>query len=335
MNNFWNEHNVFITGADGFIGSHLTEKLVALNANVTALSYYNSRGNNGWLDEAYKIKKPDNLTIIQGDIRDAHMIDGIVDGATTVFHLSSLIAIPYSYTAYQSYIDTNITGLSNLLTSCRRYGIEKIVHTSTSEVYGSALYTPINEQHPLQGQSPYAGSKIAADVIADSFYRSFDLPITTARPFNTYGPRQSLRAVIPAVIQQLINKKNGSFLDIGDLSPRRDFNFVSDTVDGFLSLGEANNVLGNVYNIGSGVDISIEDLCSMLFDISGKKLEYKTDSKRLRPEKSEVNRLLCDSSFLKKTTGWESRVDLNTGLKITYDWFKSNADQYGKDTFLL
>jgi NAD dependent epimerase/dehydratase len=335
MNNFWNEHNVFITGADGFIGSHLTEKLVALNANVTALSYYNSRGNNGWLDEPYKIKKPDNLTIIQGDIRDANLIDGIVDGATTVFHLSSLIAIPYSYTAYQSYIDTNITGLSNLLTSCRRYGVEKIVHTSTSEVYGSALYTPINEQHPLQGQSPYAGSKIAADVIADSFYRSFDLPITTARPFNTYGPRQSLRAVIPAIIQQLINKKNGSFLDIGDLSPRRDFNFVSDTVDGFLSLGEANNVLGKVYNIGSGVDISIEDLCSMLFDISGKKLEYKTDSKRLRPEKSEVNRLLCDPSFLKKTTGWESKVDLNTGLKITYDWFKSNGDQYGKDTFLL
>jgi nucleoside-diphosphate-sugar epimerase len=272
---------------------------------------------------------------MQGDIRDAHFVDGIIGNATIVFHLSSLIAIPYSYTAYQSYIDTNITGLSNLLTSCRRYNVKKIVHTSTSEVYGSALYTPIDEKHPLQGQSPYSGSKIAADVIADSFFRSFDLPITTARPFNTYGPRQSLRAVIPAVIQQLLNKEDGSFLDIGDISPKRDFNFVSDTVDGFLSLGESENVLGKVYNIGSGVDISIKDLCDILFKISGKTLEYKTDTQRLRPKKSEVNRLLCDASLIKKTSGWESKVDLHNGLKITYDWFKSNSDQYGKETFLL
>ena len=334
MNNFWKGHNVLITGADGFIGSHLTEKLVSLNANVTALSYYNSRGSNGWLDQAYQ-KIPDNLVIKQGDIRDAHFIDGIVDNATTVFHLSSLIAIPYSYTAYQSYIDTNITGLSNLLTSCRRYDTKKIVHTSTSEVYGSALYTPIDEKHPLQGQSPYAGSKIAADVIADSFYRSFDLPITTARPFNTYGPRQSLRAVIPTVILQLINKEDGDFLDIGDISPRRDFNYVSDTVDGFLSLGESEEVIGNVYNIGSGVDVSIEELCNILFEISGKKLQYKTESQRLRPKKSEVNRLLCDSSLLKKTSGWESKVSLNNGLETTYEWFKSNSNQYGKETFLL
>jgi len=334
MNNFWNKHDVLITGADGFIGSHLTEKLVSLNANVTALSYYNSRGSNGWLDNVYE-KIPDNLTIKQGDIRDAHFIDGIIGNATTVFHLSSLIAIPYSYTAYQSYIDTNITGLSNLLTSCRRYDVKKIVHTSTSEVYGSALYTPIDEKHPLQGQSPYSGSKIAADVIADSFFRSFDLPITTARPFNTYGPRQSLRAVIPAIIQQLINKEDGSFLDIGDITPKRDFSFVSDTVDGFLSLGEAENVLGKVYNIGSGVDVSIKELCDILFEISGKTLEYKTDIQRLRPEKSEVNRLLCDSSLIKKASGWESKINLHDGLKITYDWFKSNSDQYGKETFLL
>lgn len=334
MNNFWDKQNVLITGADGFIGSHLTEKLISLNANVTALSYYNSRGSNGWLDNAFE-QRPKNLTIKQGDIRDAHFIDGIIGNATIVFHLSSLIAIPYSYTAYQSYIDTNITGLSNLLTSCRRYNVKKIVHTSTSEVYGSALYTPIDEKHPLQGQSPYSGSKIAADVIADSFFRSFDLPITTARPFNTYGPRQSLRAVIPSVIQQLINKEDGSFLDIGDISPKRDFNFVSDTVDGFLSLGESENVLGKVYNIGSGVDISIKDLCDILFEISGKTLEYKTDTQRLRPEKSEVNRLLCDASLIKKASGWESKVDLHNGLKITYDWFKSNSDQYGKETFLL
>ena len=334
MNNFWDKHNILITGADGFIGSHLTEKLVSLNANVTALTYYNSRGSNGWLDNLYQTI-PDNLIIKHGDIRDPHFIDSIVGDNTTVFHLSSLIAIPYSYTAYQSYIDTNITGLSNLLTSCKRYNIKKIVHTSTSEVYGSALYTPIDEKHPLQGQSPYSASKIAADVIADSFFRSFDLPITTARPFNTFGPRQSLRAVIPSVIQQLLNKESGDFLDIGDITPRRDFNFISDTVDGFLSLGESDNVLGNVYNIGSGFDISIKELCDILFDISGKKLNYKTDKKRMRPEKSEVNRLLCDSSSIKKATGWQSKIDLRDGLKITYDWFKSNSDQYGKETFLL
>tara|TARA_B100001123_G_C15295448_1_gene1019009 strand:+ start:677 stop:1681 length:1005 start_codon:yes stop_codon:yes gene_type:complete len=334
MKNFWDQHNVLITGADGFIGSHLTEKLVSLNANVTALSYYNSLGTNGWLDHIYQ-ELPKNLHIIQGDIRDPNRIDQIVDGITTVFHLSSLIAIPYSYHAYQSYIDTNITGLSHLLTSCKRYNIKKIVHTSTSEVYGSALYTPIDEKHPLQGQSPYSASKIAADVIADSFYRSFDLPITTARPFNTYGPRQSLRAVIPSVILQLIKKADGSFLDIGDVTTKRDFNLVSDTVDGFLSLGESDHVLGNVYNIGSGIDVSIEEVCNILFDISGKKLKYKTDSQRLRPEKSEVTRLCCDSSLITSTTGWKSKTNLTDGLKITYDWFKSNHSQYGKETFVL
>jgi NAD dependent epimerase/dehydratase len=334
MKNFWNGHNVLITGADGFIGSHLTEKLISFNANVTALTYYNSRGSNGWLDSAFE-EIPNNLKIRQGDIRDPHFVDSIIGESSTVFHLSSLIAIPYSYKAYQSYIDTNITGLSNLLTSCRRHDVQKIVHTSTSEVYGSALYTPIDEKHPLQGQSPYSGSKIAADMIADSFFRSFDLPITTARPFNTYGPRQSLRAVIPSIIQQLIKKENGSFLDIGDLSPKRDFNFVLDTVDGFLSLGEAENVIGKVFNIGSAVDISIKELCEILFDISGTELKYKTDSKRLRPEKSEVNRLLCDSSLIYKTTGWKSKTDLHTGLKTTYDWFKLNSHEYGKETFLL
>lgn len=334
MNNFWDKHNILITGADGFIGSHLTERLVSLNANVTALTYYNSRGSNGWLDNIYETI-PDNLLIKQGDIRDSYFIDSIIGDNTTVFHLSSLIAIPYSYTAYQSYIDTNITGLANLLTSCKRNNIKKIVHTSTSEVYGSALYTPIDEKHPLQGQSPYSASKIAADMIADSFFRSFDLPITTARPFNTFGPRQSIRAVIPAVIQQLLNKKNGDFLDIGDITPRRDFNFVSDTVDGFLSLGASDKVLGNVYNIGSGIDVSIKELCDILFDISGKRLNYRVDKKRIRPQKSEVNRLLCDSSLIKETTGWQSKINLYDGLKTTYDWFKSNSDQYGKETFLL
>ena len=209
-----------------------------------------------------------NLKIIQGDIRDVNRVNESVEGSDIVFHLSSLITIPYSYHAYQSYIDTNISGLSHLLTACKRYQVEKIVHTSTSEVYGSALYTPIDEKHPLQGQSPYSATKIAADFIAESFYRSFDLPIVTARPFNTYGPRQSLRAVIPSIIMQLITRENGEILDIGDTSPLRDFNYVSDTVAGFISLAESENVNGKVYNIGSGCEVSINSVIEKLFDIS-------------------------------------------------------------------
>lgn len=330
----WGNKNVLVTGADGFIGSHLVEKLVLLGANVKALVYYNSLGSNGWLDHSFD-HFPKNLKIIQGDIRDVNRVNESVEGSDIVFHLSSLITIPYSYHAYQSYIDTNISGLSHLLTACKRYQVEKIVHTSTSEVYGSALYTPIDEKHPLQGQSPYSATKIAADFIAESFYRSFDLPIVTARPFNTYGPRQSLRAVIPSIIMQLITRENGEILDIGDTSPLRDFNYVSDTVAGFISLAESENVNGKVYNIGSGCEVSINSVIEKLFDISNKTLKLKVDNKRVRPSKSEVNRLCCDSKLIKSTTGWHSKINIDDGLKLTYDWFRENKNQYNNNTFLI
>lgn len=333
MNSLKNK-NVLVTGADGFIGSHLVDKLLQIGANVKALVYYNSLGSNGWLDFSYK-NFPKNLDIIQGDIRDVNRVNQAVEGIEIVFHLSSLITIPYSYYAYQSYIDTNITGLSHLLTACKRYDVKKIIHTSTSEVYGSALYTPIDESHPLQGQSPYSATKIAADFIADSFFRSFDLPIVTARPFNTYGPRQSIRAVIPSIIIQLLTKKNNEQLEIGDTSPIRDFNYVADTVEGFISLANAEDIYGKVFNIGSGKEISIYDTCKKLFDISNKNLKIVEDPKRIRPKKSEVNRLCCDMSLINKTVGWKPEVDIDQGLKITYDWFSKNFNQYPNNTFLI
>ena len=319
--NFWKNKNVLITGADGFIGSHLTEKLAELGANVRAFVYYNSFGRWGWLDETDdNLLK--NIEIFSGDIRDSYRVLEAVKGRDYIFHLASLIAIPYSYHATESYIQTNIQGTLNVLNASRKNNVTRLIHTSTSEVYGTAQYAPIDEKHPLQGQSPYSASKIGADMLAESFYRSFNLPVSIARPFNTYLPRQSARAIIPTIISQLFQNKKE--LQLGALYPMRDFNFVEDTVSGFLAIGQSESAIGQVINLGSGREISIGDLIQLIFKVTGKEAAIVTVSDRLRPENSEVNRLLCNAELANKLTGWKSAYTLEEGLRITADWIQKH-----------
>ena len=312
---------VLVTGADGFIGSHLVERLVGKAAHVRALAAYNSFNSWGWLDGSPCL---DRIEIIAGDVRDGHCCRELVDGIDVVFHLAALIAIPYSYRAPSSYVDTNVGGTLNLCEAAVAGGVRRFVHTSTSEVYGTAQYVPIDERHPLNAQSPYSATKIGADAIAVSFYRSFNLPVVVARPFNTYGPRQSARAVIPTIISQLA--AGAATIQIGDLTPTRDFTFVEDTCDGLIALGSMEGGVGEVYNIGSGFETAIGDLVARIGKIAGAKPETATDATRLRPALSEVQRLWCDNTKLKAATGFTPQVSLDDGLRRTFEWFSEPAN---------
>ncbi len=311
-------HNAIalITGADGFIGSHLTELLVGRGYKVKALSLYNSFNNWGWLKE---INCKDQIEILTGDIRDPHYCKSIMKDVDIVFHLAALIAIPYSYVAPASYVETNISGTLNICQAAKENGNIRVIHTSTSEVYGTAQYVPIDEKHPLQPQSPYSASKIAADAMAMSFYNSFELPVTIARPFNTYGPRQSARAVIPTIITQIANGIKE--IKLGDLSPTRDFNYVEDTCRGFLAIAEHDQTIGEIFNIGSNSEISIGHTFDLIKELMKSDIRLVTDKERLRPEKSEVFRLCCDNTKIEKLTGFKPQVDIKEGLQRTIDWF--------------
>jgi NAD dependent epimerase/dehydratase len=313
--NFWKSKKVLVTGADGFIGSHLVEILLSGGAEVRALSQYNSFNFWGWLED---VPGNSNLEILSGDVRDAHYCKTICKNIDVVFHLAALIAIPFSYHSPGSYVETNINGTLNMCQAALDNGCSTFVHTSTSEVYGTAKYVPINELHPIQPQSPYSASKIGADALAMSFFNAFGLPLIIARPFNTYGPRQSARAVIPSIITQILSGKQ--HIDLGDTSPTRDFNFVSDTCNGFLKLAESGETIGKTINIGSNSEISIFNLFQKIKEISGRDVELKLDEQRLRPEKSEVHRLVCDNALIRSITDFKPLVSIEEGLRITFDW---------------
>lgn len=308
---------VLVTGADGFIGSHLTELLLSKGFQVRALAQYNSFNNWGWLEDIAPNK---DLEVVCGDIRDPNYCREIVRDIDTIFHLAALIAIPYSYIAPSSYIDTNVTGTMNICQAARENGIRRVLVTSTSEVYGTAKYVPIDEKHPLQPQSPYSASKIGADAIAMSFYNAFSLPLTIVRPFNTYGPRQSARAVIPTIITQIASGVKEVIL--GDLSPTRDFNYVADTCRGYVEIAECDESIGEVVNIGSNYEISIIDTLEIIKDIMQSDIVIRTDEQRIRPEKSEVFRLWCDNTKIRNLTGFEPSYSIRKGLEKTVEWFK-------------
>lgn len=313
---------ILVTGADGFIGSHLTEELVKRGHNVRAFVLYNSFNSWGWLDQSdSEIKR--SIDIFLGDVRDPHGVKEAMKGCDIVFHLAALIAIPYSYHSPDTYIDTNVKGTLNIVQAARELGISKVVHTSTSEVYGTARFVPITEEHPLQGQSPYSASKIGADQIALSFYTSFQTPVAVIRPFNTYGPRQSARAVIPTIITQIANGQRK--LKLGSLHPTRDFSFVTDTVRGFIAAAESDRSIGEIINIGSNFEISIGDTAAAIAEIMGVAVEIESDAVRIRPEKSEVERLWADIAKAKKLLGWEpefaGKAGFARGLSKTIAWF--------------
>lgn len=305
-----------ITGADGFIGSHLTELLVSEGYNVKALAQYNSFNYWGWLED---IGSLENVEVLSGDVRDPHYCKHITQGVEVVFHLAALIAIPYSYVAPDSYVDTNVKGTLNICQAAHENGVKRVIHTSTSEVYGTAQYVPIDEDHPLQPQSPYSASKIAADAMAMSFYNAFDLPVTVARPFNTYGPRQSARAVIPTIISQIASGMKQ--IKLGDVSPTRDFNYVEDTCRGFLALANCNASVGQTLNIASNFEISVGDTLNLIRELMGSDVEFITDEQRLRPDKSEVFRLWGDNTRIREMTGFNPQHDMRSGLQKTINWF--------------
>ena len=315
---------VLVTGADGFIGSHLVEMLVAEGHQVRALAQYNSFNSWGWLDH---VACRDQIEVVAGDVRDAQFCNTIARGIDTVFHLAALIAIPYSYAAPDSYIETNVRGTLNICQAALNAGCSRVIHTSTSEVYGTAQYVPMDEAHPLQPQSPYSASKIGADAIAMSFFNAFDLPLTIARPFNTYGPRQSARAVIPTIITQIA--AGAREIKLGDLSPTRDFNYVADTCAGFVALAGAQGTIGQTVNIGSNFEISVGDTLRMIRDIMGSDVAFVQDEVRLRPGKSEVFRLWCDNSRIRDLTGFAPAYTIRTGLEATVEWFLNPANRAG------
>lgn len=322
--------NVVVTGADGFIGSHLVEALVRRGYQVTALSQYNSFNNWGWLEEVDCLGE---VKVVSGDVRDPHFCRTLVSGADIVFHLAALIAIPYSYVAPDAYVDVNVKGTLNICQAALDSGVKRVLHTSTSEVYGTAQYVPIDEKHPLQAQSPYSASKIGADAIAMSFANAFNLPLTTVRPFNTYGPRQSARAVIPSIITQIAAGKKR--IALGDLSPTRDFNYVTDTCDGFIRLAECEAAIGKVVNIGSNYEISVRDTLALIKELMGSDVEFVEDQDRLRPQKSEVFRLWCDNTQIRELTGFEPQHDIRAGLGKTIEWFLNprNLARYKADIY--
>ena len=322
--------NVLITGADGFIGSHLIERLVKEGARVKALSQYNSFNNWGWLED---VDCKDDIEVLCGDVRDSAYVKHISKGIDVIFHLAALIAIPYSYVVPESYVDTNIKGTLNVCQAALDNNIEKVIVTSTSEVYGTARYVPIDEKHPKQPQSPYSATKIGADAIAKSFNNAFDLPVVIARPFNTYGPRQSARAVIPTIIIQIAAGKKQIML--GDTTPTRDFNYVKDTCSGFVALANCDQAVGEEINIGSNYEISIGDTLSLIKNIMNSDVEFITDKERIRPKNSEVNRLWCDNSKIRKLTDFKPEYSIERGLKETIEWFldSENLKKYKADIY--
>lgn len=320
----WNNKNVLVTGAGGFIGSHLVDEMVKKGTNVTAFLHYNARNNWGMLDDRYN-ENDDRISVIMGDITDSFAVGHAVSDQDIVFHLAALIGIPYSYMAPESYINTNIRGTLNVLEACRRHDVEKIVHTSTSEVYGTAQYTPINEKHPLHGQSPYSASKIGADKIAESYYCSFGLPIATLRPFNTYGPRQSSRAIIPTIITQALTSDR---ISLGSLTPVRDLTYVSDTVHAFLRMAECDSAIGRTINTGNGKGITIGELAARIVSQIKPDAEIINNQERIRPEKSEVGVLICDNSVAKEVLGWKPSISLDEGLRKTIDWMRKHIASY-------
>ena len=323
---------VLVTGADGFIGSHLVEKLIDEGNKVKAFVYYNSFNSWGWLDSFPK-EKLNKLEIFAGDIRDPNGVRTAVKGVDTIYHLAALIAIPYSYHSPDSYVDTNVKGTLNVLQAARNYDVKRILVTSTSEVYGTAMYVPIDEKHPRQGQSPYSASKIGADAMADSFYRSFNLPVTIVRPFNTFGPRQSARAVIPTIITQLLAGKTE--IKLGALHPTRDLLFVKDTANGFLEIAKSSKTIGEEINIATQEEISIQDLAQKIIELINPKAKIISDDMRLRPEKSEVERLLGSATKIKSLTDWRPKFNLDEGLKQTIEWFRNpeNLKNYKADIY--
>ena len=313
---------VLVTGADGFIGSHLTEHLVASGVDVRAFVYYNSFNSWGWLDEAdAQIKQ--SLDVFAGDIRDPHGVRTAMQGCDVVLHLAALIAIPYSYHSPDTYVDTNIKGTLNVVQAARELGVQRVVHTSTSEVYGTALFVPITEAHPLQGQSPYSASKIGADQMALSFHASFETPVAVIRPFNTYGPRQSARAVIPTIITQIAAGQRQ--IKLGAIHPTRDFNYVQDTVRGFIAVAQCDAAIGQVINIGSNYEVSVGDTARLIAELMGREVEFTSDEQRLRPAGSEVERLWADNTLARELAGWKPEFPgldgLRQGLRSTIDWF--------------
>lgn len=325
----WNGKKVLVTGAGGFIGSHLAEELVRRGANVTSFVRYNGPGRWGWLDESPLVKE---MRIHAGDVGDNESVIEAMTGQDIVFHLAALIAIPYSYSAPRSYIRTNIEGTMNIVNAARTLGTQRVIHTSTSECYGTALQVPITEDHPLQGQSPYSASKIGADKIAESFHLSFGVPLVTIRPFNTFGPRQSARAVIPTIISQLYK---GEAVKLGSLTPTRDLNYVSNTVEGFLAAAGPEAALGQTINLGSNREISIGDLAHLIAELMGKPIEIITDTQRVRPENSEVERLLGSAEKAKQILNWEPHVTLEEGLTKTIEWMADHIAKYRPEIYAV
>ncbi len=325
----WQGKRVLVTGAGGFIGSHLTERLVELGARACALVHYNALGSWGWLD--HSPRKAD-IEVLAGDIADQASVRAAVEGTEVVFHLAALIAIPYSYQAPASYVRTNIEGTLNVLQAARDLKIERLVHTSTSEVYGTARFVPITEAHPLQGQSPYSASKIGADKMVEAFHCSFGVPAVTVRPFNTFGPRQSARAVIPTIITQALT---GQTVKLGNLSPTRDLNFVANTVDGFLRTAAEPQAIGQTINLGSGKEISVGNLVQVIARLVGKPIDVQSEEKRLRPENSEVERLLADNSRARTLLAWEPKVGLEEGLQRTIAWLRENQGRYRTGVYVV
>lgn len=319
-----------VTGADGFIGSHLVELLVAEGFDVKALAQYNSFSNWGWLEH---VACRGEIQVLSGDVRDSHYCRHITRGVDVVFHLAALIAIPYSYVAPESYVDTNVKGTLNICQAALANEVKRLIHTSTSEVYGTACYVPIDEQHPLQAQSPYSASKIGADAVAMSLHNAFDLPLTIARPFNTYGPRQSARAVIPTIISQIAS--GAKQIKLGDPTPTRDFSYVADTCRGLLALARCDHAVGETVNIGSNYEISIGDTFALIRELMGSDVELVEDAQRLRPERSEVFRLWCDNRKMRELTGFQPMHDLGSGLRATIDWLLApgNLAKYKTDIY--
>lgn len=318
-----------VTGGGGFIGSHLTEKLVEIGAETRALVHYNALGSWGWLDKSeYK----NSIDIVAGDICDRDSVRQVMQDVDIVFHMAALIAIPYSYHAPASYIKTNVEGTLNVLQNARDLGTSRVIQTSTSEVYGTAQYVPIDEKHPLQGQSPYSASKIGADKIAESFYLSFNTPIVTIRPFNTFGPRQSARAIIPTIISQIFAKQE---IILGNLQPTRDLNYVANTVDGFIKAATMPDVIGKTINLGSGKEISIGDLAALIAKLMNTEIDISIDEQRVRPKGSEVERLLADNTQARQLLGWEPIINLEEGLQKTISWIKDNNEQYRPETYTI